>query len=63
MIRKGDNVIIKGSAEEEKYNGCVFEVLSEPYEICGSRVVKMKCHETGRYFGGGYAVMFLEVVK
>ena len=59
MINKGDKVIIKGSAEEKTYNGCVFEVLSEPYNICGSVVVKMKCHETGKYFGGGYAVEFL----
>lgn len=61
-IKKGDKVIIKGSAEEKKYEGCVFEVLSEPYNICGSEVVKMKCHETGKYFGGGYATEFLEVV-
>lgn len=59
MIKKGDRVVIRGSAEEERYSGCVFEVLSEPYEICGSAVVKMKCHETGKYFGGGYAVEYL----
>lgn len=60
MIRKGDHVIIRGSAEEEKYKDCVFEVLSDPYSICGTPVVKMKCHETGKYFGGGYAVHYLE---
>ena len=59
MINKGDKVIIVGSTEEEKYKDCVFEVLSEPYNICGSMVVKMKCHETGKYFGGGYSVDFL----
>ena len=63
MINKGDKVKIVGSAEEEKYKDCVFEVLSEPYNICGSMVVKTKCHETGKYFGGGYAVDFLEKVK
>ena len=63
MIKKGDKVIIKGSAEEKPYKGCIFEVLSEPYEVCGSLIVKMKCHETGKYFGGGYAVEFLEAVK
>lgn len=30
MINKGNKVVIIGSAEEEKYKGCVFEVLSEP---------------------------------
>ena len=59
MINKGDKVRIVGSAEEEKYKDCVFEVLSEPYNVCGSTVVKMKCNETGKYFGGGYAVEYL----
>jgi len=59
MFKKGDRVVIVGSAEEEKYKGCIFEVLSDPYSICGSDVVKMKCHETGKYFGGGYAVEYL----
>lgn len=59
MIHKGDKVRIAGSAEEDKYKDCVFEVLSEPYNICGSMVVKMKCHETGKYFGGGYQLSFL----
>lgn len=63
MINKGDRVIIVGSAEEETYKGCIFEVLSEPYSICGSTVVKMKCNETGKYFGGGYSVEFLEKVE
>ena len=59
MIKKGDKVVIVGSAEEEKYSGCVFNVLSDPYFVCGSFLVKMKCPETGKYFGGGYAVNFL----
>ena len=63
MIKKGDKVIIKGSAEESKYKDCIFEVLSESYNICGSEVVKMKCNETGKYFGGGYATEFLEVAN
>lgn len=63
MINKGDKVIIIGSAEEEKYRGCIFEVLSEPYDVCGSTVVKMKCSETGKYFGGGYSVKFLKKVE
>jgi len=63
MIAKGSKVIIEGSTEENKYKGCVFEVLSDPYLICGSEVVKMKCHETGKYFGGGYATEFLQEVE
>ncbi len=61
MIKKGDKVkIIRGSVEADKYKDCVFEVLSEPYEVCGIMVVKMICRETGKYFGGGYAVNYLE---
>lgn len=63
MLKKGNKVRIVGSAEEDRYRDCVFEVLSEPYCICGSIVVKMKCHETGKYFGGGYAVEFLEIAE
>lgn len=63
MINKGNKVVIVGSAEEEKYKGCIFEVLSEPYNICGSMVVKIKCNETGKYFGGGYDVGFLKKVE
>lgn len=63
MIKKGDKVVIADSAEDDKYKGCVFEVLSDPYEICGSTVVKMICHENGKYFGGGYAIEFLRKVS
>ncbi len=62
-IKKGDIVIIKGSAEEQIYKGQKFEVLCAPYIICGCEVVKIKCHETGKYFGGGYATKYLEVQK
>ena len=62
-LKKGYKVKIVGSAEEEKYKDCVFEVLSEPYNVCGSTVVKMICHETGKYFGGGYSVEFLRRVE
>ena len=62
-IKKGDRVVIKGSAEEETYKGYVFEVRSAPYDVCGNEVVKMKCHETGKYFAGGYATKFLKVVN
>lgn len=60
MLKPGDKVkIIKGASKSEK----VYEVLSEPYKICGSTVVKMKCHETGKYYGGGYDISFLEKVS
>lgn len=61
-IKKGDKVRIIGSAEA-KYRNCIFEVMSNPYNICGAEVVKIKCHETGKYFAGGYATKFLEVLK
>lgn len=60
QIKKGDRVVIVGSAEEEVYMGDIFEVLSEPYKVCGSELVKMKCHETGKYFSGGYSTEFLQ---
>ena len=63
MINKGDKVVIVGSAEEEDYKGCIFEVLSEPYNVCGSMIVKMKCNETCKNFGGGYDVEFLKKVE
>lgn len=62
-IKKGDRVIIVGSAEAEKYKNCVFEVLSEPYIVCGIELVKIKCHQTGKYFGGGYDTTYLEVLE
>ena len=61
-VKKGDLVVIVGSAEEDKYRNDLFEVISDPYIICDTEVVKMKCHETGKYFGGGYATEFLKVV-
>lgn len=60
MINKGDKVIIIGSAEETKYNGCVFEVLSKPYDVCGSTVVKMKCNETGNDYTGTGCMIYCE---
>lgn len=61
-IKKGDHVVIVGSAEAQLYEGCEFEVLSDPYTVCGSELVKMKCHETGKYFAGGYSTKFLQKV-
>lgn len=60
---KGDRVIIVGAAEEDLHKGCIFEVLSDFYTVCGSELVKMKCHETGKYFAGGFATEFLQKEK
>ncbi len=62
MICIDDKVKIAGSAEESKYKNCIFTVLSNPYMICGTEVVKMKGEATGKYFGGGYATEYLEKV-
>lgn len=62
-VQKGDKVLIKGCAEEKMYRNCVFEVLSNPYVLCGTEVVKIKCNKTGKYFGGGFATEFLERVN
>lgn len=57
---KGDKVkIVKGASASND----IYEVLSDPYNICGAVVVKMKCHETGKYYGGGYGIEYLEVVE
>ncbi len=63
VIKKGDMVMIVSGTEMDTYAGLMFEVLSHPYEVCGEYVVKMKCHETGKYFGGGYSVKYLKKVE
>ena len=57
-IKKGDRVYIAGSAEEDTYKDCVFEVISDPWDVCDQEVVKLKCHENGKYFPS-YATRFL----
>lgn len=42
-IKKGDRVYIGGSREESIYKNCVFDVLSDPWNVCDQDVVKMKC--------------------
>lgn len=41
-IRKGDRVKIVNCLEAERYSGETFEVLSEPYQICGTWCVKIE---------------------
>jgi len=62
IIKKGDKVQILGSAEENKYRGCVFEVVSDPWNVCGQNVVRLKNIATGTYMIGGYATEFLRPV-
>ncbi len=40
-IRKGDKVRIVECAEATRYEGQVFEVVTEPWEICGTWCVKL----------------------
>jgi hypothetical protein len=61
IIKKGEYVKIVKGADVETYKDYVFEIVSDPYTIPSYQgcLVKMKCHETGKYFAGGYAVEFL----
>lgn len=63
VITVGDVVKIVEGPDASVYRESEFEVLSEPYEIGGEIVVKMKCHKTGKYFGGGYTTKYLKKVK
>ena len=63
VITVGDVVRIVEGPDASVYRENEFEVLSEPYEIGGEVVVKMKCHKTGKYFGGGYTTKYLKKVK
>lgn len=63
VITVGDVVKIIEGPDASVYRDSEFEVLSEPYEIGGEVVVKMKCHKTGKYFGGGYTTKYLKKVK
>ncbi len=60
-IEKGDTVRIVRCAEATKYLGCHFEVISDPYDICGSEAVKMRCKEFDKEFNGGFATEYLEI--
>lgn len=55
-IHKGDKVKIVSCLEAERYKGQIFEVQSDPWEICGSWCVKI----TGK---GAFDIAFLEKVE
>ena len=63
VITAGDMVKIVDGPDAIVYRESEFEVLSEPYEVGGETVVKMKCNKTGKYFGGGYTTKYLKKVK
>lgn len=54
-LKPGDHVIMVNCYEArlDKYKGQVFEVRSEPWDLCGSEVVMLK----GK--SGGFATEFL----
>lgn len=57
-MKIGDKVVMNDKYHvSEKNKGRIFEVRSEPWNICGSMVVKLKD------YCGGYAVDGLDVVE
>lgn len=56
MLKAGDKVTMVNCFEAEKYKDKVWEVRSEPWDLCGSEVVLLK----GK--SGGFATEFLRKV-
>jgi hypothetical protein len=61
-IRKGDEVKLVNcyEARSGKYDGVVFKVASDPYEMCGSEVVRLES-QTKTF--PSFATEFLERVS
>ena len=57
MLKMGDKVIMVNCLEAEKYKDKIWEVRSEPWDLCGSEVVLLK----GK--SGGFAAEFLKKVN
>lgn len=58
MIEKGDFVVMNNKYYVSENNkGREFEVVSEPWNLCGTMVVKLKG------YSGGYAVDGLDLVR
>lgn len=56
--RIGDIVVMNGKYHvSEKNKGKEFEVVSEPWNLCGAMVVKLKG------YSGGYAMDGLDLIK
>ena len=56
MLKPGDRVIMENCLEAERYKDKVWEVRSEPWDLCGTEVVLLK----GKT--GGFATEFLRKV-
>lgn len=57
MLKLGDKVIMVNCLEAEKHKDKVWEVRSEPWDLCGTEVVLLK----GK--SGGFATKFLQKVE
>ena len=57
MLKPGDKVIMVNCSEAQKYKDKVWEVRSEPWDLCGSEVVLLKRKS------GGFATEFLQKVE
>lgn len=57
MLKTGEKVIMVNCLEAEKYKDKIWEVRSEPWDLCGSEVVLLK----GK--SGGFATEFLKKVN
>ncbi|MDQ0047704.1 hypothetical protein J2T18_001987 [Paenibacillus polymyxa] len=58
-LYKGDQVVIHGCYEacKEKYKDKVWTVGSEPWDLCGSEVVRLEG------YNGGFATEYLKRVE
>lgn len=57
MLKSGDKVVMVGCSEAERYKDKIWEVRSNPWNLCGTEVVLLK----GK--SGGFATEFLKKVE
>jgi hypothetical protein len=57
MLKKGDKVVMHTCIEAEVYDGTIWTVASDEYELCGEKVVKLE------NFVGAFAVKYLQKVN
>jgi threonine dehydrogenase-like Zn-dependent dehydrogenase len=57
MLKKGDKVVMHTCGEAEYYNGKIWTVSSNPWNLCGSEVVMLDG------FSGGFATEYLQKVN
>jgi hypothetical protein len=46
-LKPGDKVVIVNCFEADKYTGRIWEVETNPWDLCGSEVVLLKGHSGG----------------